>query len=305
MRAITRVRLVLATMGVSGICLLGGASSASAGAIGNWNSNTGCPVDDPAMLASPAGDYTACVGYFAGGPWKVGNLRLRAALDGDFGAFGTTSDALSVVPGPTPYPSQAFIDGVYPGTPILGLCSGLPGSRPYDPNSPYAKCVALSQGTDPSKLFTMHVEQLGAGSGFSLAGLTDAGPLLTVPVKLHLETPAFGPDCYIGSDAGPIVLNLASSAPAVRTYSSPDPNGYPVTSDDYYAGDGSTVDTSFTVPKAHGCGSLLMDRVLDLALGLPSPSGNNSVSLYRDFSIQSTTAGGTVLSQAYHTALDR
>jgi hypothetical protein len=59
------------------------------------------------------------------------------------------------------------------------------------------------------------------------------------------------------------------------------------------------------VPKAHGCGSLLMDRVLDLALGLPSPSGNNSVSLYRDFSIQSTTAGGTVLSQAYHTALDR
>ena len=297
-------RLCLSAGLLGAVCLAAAwiPSSAAAGYLGNWNSNRGCPVDDPAMLASPPGAYTACVGWFGGGPWKVGNLKLRMGLDAEFGVYGPTSAQLSQVPGPKMYPNEGSLDGVYLNNPILGACAGLPGSRPYDPNSPYAKCVALSQQTDPRQAFTPYIEQAGDPSAFSMAGAIGIGPALTFPVKIRLAGPAFGPDCYIGSDADPILLHLNGTRPIVSHSSSPDPNGYPVTSENYDSF-ADLVDLSFAVPAARGCGDAGQDAAINAAFGLPSASGNNSVTLDRFFSFQSTTAGGKKLAKAYHAAL--
>jgi hypothetical protein len=301
MPAFSRIRLILVAAAVSVLCLV--SANPAGAAIGNWTRNTFCPVDAPAMLASPPGSYTACVSYSGGGPWKLGTLRLRGSAGADFGTHGPSSndDDLSLVPGPRHYASTGDIDGVYLNSPISQLCPGLPGSRPYDPDSPYAFCLELARQTDPKLLFTPYFESAGNPSRFRLSAVSGTGPVLILPVKVRLASPALGPKCYIGSDALPIFLRLASVPPLGFHSTAPDANGFPVTYDGYDTG--ALTDTTFKVPAVRGCGSSLMRTVLDLAFGLPSPSGNNSVSLYRAFSLHSTAAGGLVLSQAYHAAL--
>jgi hypothetical protein len=283
------------------------ATAAPAGAyIGNWNSNNGCPVDDPAMLASPAGDYTACVSFFGGGPWKLGNLNLRAGISYAFGVHGPDSDGSAVVPGRTwGSPFRAYIDSGLPSTPLSSVCSVLGphgGPPPRDPNSPYNLCLALSGTVRLDNLISVYIEPVGGPANFRLSGVTGTGPVVTLPVKFRVDNVALGPNCYIGSDSEPIPLNLTSSGPPSIHYNDADPNGFAVTYDGWALG-GDLLDTSFALPAAHGCGSDAMDTLVNLVVGLPSPSGNNSVSIYREFSTQSTSAGGAELAQAYHAAL--
>jgi hypothetical protein len=255
------------------------------------------------MLASPAGGDTACVAYSGGGPWKLGNLKLRGGVDADFGVHGPSAvdGDHSLVPGPPMYPRTGSVDGVNLNSPISQLCPLLPGSRPYDPDSPYAFCLELAGQTDPDELFTPYFEPAGDPSDFRLSAVSGTGPVLTVPVKVRLASPALGPKCYIGSDVNPILVRLNSLPPLGNHITAPDPNGFAVTYDGYNGG--QLEDTSFRVPATRGCGSKAMRTVLNRAFGLPSASGNNSASLHRAFSLHSTAAGGTVLSQAYHAAL--
>jgi hypothetical protein len=301
----SRVRLMVSIAVVSAGALMLGPTIAR-GAVGD--NTAGCPVDDPGMLASPPGAYTACVDYLGGGPWTLGNMRLRAAIHPIFGVYGPDGDDVTVVPGPDDHTWSASIDvGVPPALPG-SVCSLLiaPGAPPpRDPTAPYNLCLALTSRATVDTLITARFQPAGPPSGFRLSGVTGTGPVLTLPVKLHLESSALGSTCYIGSDAQPIVLHLNAVAPAsYHQHDSEDPDGYPVAFDDYSSFGSDIVDTSFAVPAASGCGSPVMDAILNLVFGLPSPSGN-SVSMYRSFVLDSTTAGGAVLSEAYHSYFDR
>jgi hypothetical protein len=111
------------------------------------------------------------------------------------------------------------------------------------------------------------------------------GTALSLPVRVHLENPLLGRECYIGSSADPIVFNLTTG-----TTSPPGPNT-PITGkvgvlsakDGYNfieVPEHSQVDNAFTTPEATGCGrtfSFLIDSLIDSRLGLPSPAGYNTV----------------------------
>ena len=96
--------------------------------------------------------------------------------------------------------------------------------------------------------------------------------VIRVPIKVHLNNPVLGASCYIGSNATPIVLNLVetpTSSPQLTT-GGPGGNAIIVTG-------AEVADTTFAVPGANGCGLLgALDPVLNLKVGLPSPSGKNS-----------------------------
>ncbi|MGC1400778.1 choice-of-anchor D domain-containing protein, partial [Candidatus Binatus sp.] len=104
-------------------------------------------------------------------------------------------------------------------------------------------------------------------------GDCDDGPsaysVVTVPIKVHLNNVTLGSNCYIGSDADPIVLNLqetTTSAPVLGSAG----NALLVTGVE-------VADNTFAVPVAYGCGPLgTLDAAIDLKVGLPSPSGKNS-----------------------------
>jgi hypothetical protein len=102
------------------------------------------------------------------------------------------------------------------------------------------------------------------------------GTALTLPVKVHLENPLLGSECYIGSTAEPITLNLTTGA------TTGGPTGKPGTKKTKEEGGileisgTSLVSNSFTAPKATGCGLLgLLDGIINSKIGLPSAAGKN------------------------------
>jgi hypothetical protein len=113
-------------------------------------------------------------------------------------------------------------------------------------------------------------------------------PALGLPVKVKLENPLLGNECYIGSSTEPIVLKLTTGT------TKPPPPNTPITGklgEISSRADGgilviknnSLVDNLFAVPAAKGCGGKafesVIDPLIDAKLGLPSPSGNNTAIL--------------------------
>jgi hypothetical protein len=117
--------------------------------------------------------------------------------------------------------------------------------------------------------------------------LAEEGTALTLPVKVHLENPLLGGECYIGSNASPIDLNLTTGAT-----SPPSPNksikGSAGTTSVNSEGTiltiskNSLVNNSFAAPGVSGCGeslSFLLDPIVDAKLGLPAAAGHNTAIL--------------------------
>jgi hypothetical protein len=106
------------------------------------------------------------------------------------------------------------------------------------------------------------------------------GTALTLPVKVKLENPLLGSECYIGSTKEPIKIELTTGA------TTGGPTGKPGTKTTKEEGKiavisgVSLVSNTFTAPKATGCGLLgILDGILDEKLGLPAASGKNTAVL--------------------------
>jgi hypothetical protein len=121
--------------------------------------------------------------------------------------------------------------------------------------------------------------------GINRTAAYSGGIALSLPVRFHLESPLLGRDCYIGSSTEPVVLNLTWG-----TTSPPPPNtpisGHFPTAEILEGGQlvylpgVSSVDNTFAVPAATGCGgpfAFLIDPLINSKVGLPSPAGNNTV----------------------------
>jgi hypothetical protein len=111
------------------------------------------------------------------------------------------------------------------------------------------------------------------------------GTTLSLPVKIHLENPLLGKECYIGSSADPIMMEMTSGT------TNPSPPNKPISGtfgefreeDEYLfleRRERSLVNNTFSAPAATGCGgplSSIIDNLINTKIGLPSPSGYNTV----------------------------
>jgi hypothetical protein len=133
--------------------------------------------------------------------------------------------------------------------------------------------------------------------------LNEEGTALSLPLKVHLENPLLGSECYIGSSAHPVVLNLTTG-----TTSPPGPNkpikgkvGHIAVENegDFIEITNNTlVDNSFAAPEATGCGgpaSFLIDPLIDAKLGLPSAAGKNTA--IQNGSIKQAVASAVINSE--------
>jgi hypothetical protein len=114
-----------------------------------------------------------------------------------------------------------------------------------------------------------------------------------LPIKVHLENPILGPNCYIGSDANPIVLHLTDGT------TKPPPGTEPIsgkigTNEGRDKGrlitfiNNTLVDNTFPVPAATGCGTgFLLEPIITAAVnldaGLPAAAGKNVAVLTGNF----------------------
>jgi len=95
-------------------------------------------------------------------------------------------------------------------------------------------------------------------------------------VKVKLENPLLGSECYIGSNSSPITINLTTGATVGG------PTGKPGTLTTSEEGELATisgvslVSNTFSAPGASGCGLFgLLDGIINEKLGLPSAAGKN------------------------------
>lgn len=113
------------------------------------------------------------------------------------------------------------------------------------------------------------------------------GVAVTLPIKVKLDNPVLGAECYVGSAATPIVLKLTTGT------TSPPPPNKPITGKPgtlttnpelsiFTITGSSLVDNSFSAPGAEGCGgalSAVVDEAVNLQVGLPAEAGKNTAVL--------------------------
>jgi hypothetical protein len=129
----------------------------------------------------------------------------------------------------------------------------------------------------------------------NLAG--EFGTALQMPVKVHLENPFLGKNCYVGSSASPIIWKLTTG-----TTSPPAPNK-PITGAagvaEFLEGGrilllkgNKLVDNSWSAPGASGCGGILaflVNPIINSQLGTTT-AGNNTAILNGTLNIASAAA---------------
>ncbi len=121
--------------------------------------------------------------------------------------------------------------------------------------------------------------------------LTGAPNALNLPVRVHLENEFLGPKCYVGSSSKPVNIELTTgtTSPALPNEPITGSLGEPEFKDEsiLILRKNSLVNNTFAAPEAEGCGSQILfgiftgvvDGAVNLELGLPSVSGNNTAIL--------------------------
>jgi hypothetical protein len=124
------------------------------------------------------------------------------------------------------------------------------------------------------------------------------GVALSLPLKVHLENPLLGSECYIGSSAHPLTLELTTGT------TSPNPPNKPIKGK---VGDlkqkhafefieipeNTLVDNAFAAPEATGCGGIfasLINPLVNSKIGLPSVDGQNTA-IQNNFIREATSEG--------------
>ncbi len=116
---------------------------------------------------------------------------------------------------------------------------------------------------------------------------TQGEPAVTLPLKVHLSNEVLGENCYIGSEAEPILLHLTAGKTdppeGVEPISGSRERPNETNAGIAYVKKVVLVDNTFSVPGVHGCGNVLdeaiIDQVIDTDIGLPSAAGKNVVKM--------------------------
>ncbi len=107
----------------------------------------------------------------------------------------------------------------------------------------------------------------------------ETGTALTLPIKVKLENPLLGNECYIGSNANPITLHLTTGTSGSLKGKFGEPESK-AEGGILAVKNNTLVDSTFSAPAATGCGeffSFLIDPIINSKLGLPATSGNAAV----------------------------
>jgi hypothetical protein len=126
---------------------------------------------------------------------------------------------------------------------------------------------------------TATVELAGPASSIQVNAinlLSESGPAFTFPVRLHLNSPFVGGECYVGSEAEPVVVAFTTGISGALQGK----NGSTIKTDRHgfilSVLTDTLVNNEFASPGVQGCGvEGGADAAIDSALGLPSPPGNN------------------------------
>lgn len=270
-----KVRIaILGALVVAGLMVPAGSASAQT-LNGIWAPFTRCPVDSPAMLAADGltSDPACIAANSPSGSIKLGNsTQTTGNTNLQLGATINNAGQYSLV---TPSGGALVAEPVNVEGGLLGLMC------PSD--IPLVSAICAGLVGSPLNAVTATVEPAGEASNFNPDAAFSAGvPIVTVPVKVHLENPILGPNCYIGSNSNPIMLRPENTTTPRGSVAVGDLDGTPNPAGRIVRITTTSTqgDDSFAVPGATGCGLLgVLNAAVNQQQGLPSPSGNNNLVL--------------------------
>ena len=277
-----RIAALAAVTALTATAALAAAGSASAVTLnGDWAPFTRCPVEAPSMLAaggvkiiasclavdSPSGSVTIGSTTVTTGDTnlQIGLIENNTKATATFKAVSPTGGAVVAAPASVP---GGLLGLMCPSSiPVIAqICAELVGSPLNAVNA------VVQPAGNPTQLNLLN-------------SFAEGKPIVRLPVMIQLQNSILGSTCYIGSTSDPIVLrpeNVTTptfgDGGAFDANGTPDPNGVLSA----LIVDSTEGDNTFSVPAATGCGGLLsaiITPILNLKIGLPSPSGKNSLVL--------------------------
>lgn len=270
-------RLVLAAAALLAMLVL--APSASAALTGPFAKFVTCPDSNPAVDGCLYAESTS--GTFTMGKKTVpikNPVVLKGGLDSDngsiFGNLTTVAPTDGQTLSKTPQPVPGGLLGITAPTwwPLF-----LQELFNETINNGFTGVTATVELAGPASAVKVNVLNTILGSGTAIG----------MPVKVKLDNPFLGSNCYIGSNSNPIKLNLTTGTTA------PPPPNTPISgSPGEFVGEeegaiiadknNKLVDNAFAAPGANGCGGLfsfLIDPFVNSIVGVPSPAGTNTAIL--------------------------
>jgi len=134
-------------------------------------------------------------------------------------------------------------------------------------------------------------------SELNLAG--EEGTALELPVKVHLENPFLGSNCYVGSSSTPLTWKLTTGTTAPPGANTPI-TGSPGVAELFEDGrilslkGTKLIDNAWSAPGASGCGGflveLLLNPVVNAGAGLPAAAGKNTAILVNNINVGNAAA---------------
>ncbi|HEX5851796.1 MAG TPA: hypothetical protein VFY36_01770 [Solirubrobacteraceae bacterium] len=273
---------------------------------GEWAPFNRCPVDNATMLSTNVneGFISVCLSVQAKkGSLKVGSLSLNIGpSDTQMGVLG--EEAIGKFDPISPEGSAIVAAPIE----VPGGLAGLVCPKGQDFKGDICKA------SRPARLnkVTANIESAGTPTNFELfAANTLEQRIMTLPIKIHLQNPLLGANCYIGSKAHPILVEPKSVIVPTAFLQRFDLDGTlnwegGAIFETVFA-DGTQADSQFAVPAATGCRGML-NAAINHKVGLPSPAGNNNITLSEASSFliglfAQTATDGQDLAKYWHEAV--
>jgi len=247
--------LAVAIAAAAAIAMLGAASPALASPIDkeDFVPFANCPVQDAAVCM---------VAYTTGGEFAIDHKTVP--IDETItlqGGLASTSYAAQPVVAAVGAPTLSLTPLTVPGG-LAGI-EGLEGIG--------GEVTATAEIAGPPSSIVVDKSALAE----------HAGAAVTLPIKVKLSNEILGNECYVGSDAEPIVLHLTTGETSPPFPAEPIRGALSVLQGKdkgriKLIEKVSLVDNDFAVPGASGCGgslSPLIDLVLDADVGIPAQAG--------------------------------
>jgi hypothetical protein len=258
---------------------------------------TDCPLLNPLMQESTPGSATGCVaGEVISGKIKIGNIttKVRATAKIKYPVvvqFGIWDPPNAENQAPA---DDQFTGGILP--PPNGLSAQLVSAKQLVPGG-LLKALGCPAKSNPTvRRLCSEAKRRGGSYLRVYASAQSAGPITnfeltmwTQPLQFKLINPLLGSSCYIGSDDNPVVVNPSITSGTLAELPDPHPRYHPDT-DVLQISGATATDTTFAAPGVTGCGpggtaNVSVDEAIDAAVGLPSASGANSLTLNGSFSL--------------------
>jgi hypothetical protein len=162
-----------------------------------------------------------------------------------------------------------------------------------------AACKSVFENKTTGVNATTELAKSASSIGINTSNLVNGeGVALSLPVKVHLENPFLGSECYVGSSSSPVTLNLTTGTTKPALPNKPISGKVGDVKQKHAfefveIPENTLVDNAFSAPEASGCGgifSVLIDPLINSKIGLPSPNGKNTA-IQNNYIREATTEG--------------